>query len=118
MPRRWMGGARFTVGLLQQILLRTAFDARVAFITPAGAAAAAAAAAPAAVPAADVVMHACANLCQAPPLLTLRPADACAKRASWGCPAGPPTPLLDALGPAGRVDPLDDSSLPPVSSSL
>lgn len=111
-PRgRWLGGARFTVGLLQQILLRTAFEARVAFLSPG--------CAPAAPPdppvicASDVALHACSGLArpQAPPA---QPARGPGKGSGLGCPPGPPTPLLDALGPASSVDPLNEASLPPV----
>ena len=109
--RRWMGGARFTVGLLQQILLRTAFEARVAFLGPG--CAPANAPDPPVTPAADVALHACSGLAEprAPPA---RPAQGPGKGSGLGCPPGPPTPLLDALGPCSGVDPLDEASLPPV----
>lgn len=109
--RRWLGGARFTVGLLQQILLRTAFEARVAFLGPG--CATVAAPDPPVTPAADVALHACSGLAEprAPPA---RPAQGPGKGSGLGCPPGPPTPLLDALGPSGSVDPLDEASLPPV----
>jgi len=111
-----MGGARFTVGLLQQILLRTAFEARVAYVTPAGAAAAAAAPRPSAPAAADVVLHARSEFCVAPPLPAAPQGGAPVKGAAWGGPPGPATPLLDALAAAGDADPLDEASLPPVTA--
>ncbi|KAK9835353.1 hypothetical protein WJX81_004306 [Elliptochloris bilobata] len=107
---RWLGGARFTVGLLQQILLRTAFEARVAFLPPGNAPAGAPA--PHAISGADVALHACSGLAVAP-LVAALPAEGPGKGAGLGCPPGPPTPLLDALGPVSRVDPLDEASLPP-----
>ena len=112
---RWMGGARFTVGLLQQILLRTAFEARVAFLGPG--CASAAAPDPPVTPAPDVALHACSGLAEprAPPA---RPVQGPGKGLGLGCPPGPPTPLLDALGPGGSVDPLDEASLPPVRRTL
>jgi hypothetical protein len=116
--RRWLGGARFTVGLLQQILLRTAFEARVAYVTPAGAAAAAAAARPGAPAAPDVVLHARSEFCVAPPLPAPPRGGARAKGGAWGGPPGPATPLLDALASAGDADPLDEASLPPVTARL
>ena len=112
--RRWLGGARFTVGLLQQILLRTAFEARVAFLGPG--CATVAPPDPPVIPAPDVALHACSGLAEprAPPA---RP-QGLGKGAGLGCPPGPPTPLLDALGPGGGVDPLDEASLPPVGRTL
>ena len=109
--RRWLGGARFTMGLLQQILLRTAFEARVAFLGPGCAPAAAPDAT--VTPAADVALHACSGLAE-PQAPLARSAQGLGKGSGLGCPPGPPTPLLDALGPGGGVDPLDEASLPPV----
>ena len=83
----------------------------MAFLSPG--CAPAAAPAPPVSPAVDVALHACSGLAK-PQALPARLAEAPGKGSGLGCPPGPPTPLLDALGPCSSVDPLDEASLPPV----
>ena len=75
---RWIGAIRFTIGALQQILLKRQHNARIAYLPAAGTADAAAAQ-------------------QTDP----------AARLSDAAPSGPPLPLLDALRADAGIDPLD-----------
>jgi hypothetical protein len=77
--RRWIGAVRFTIGALQQILLKRQHTARIAYLPAEAAAAAAVSAA--------------------------KNSDGASL--SGAVPSGPPLPLLDALRAEAGADPMD-----------
>jgi hypothetical protein len=96
---------RFTIGALQQVMQRRSYRARIAFLPK------------------EAIGKAMEAASKGGPREKGQHgghADASASKSnvlvSRQCPAGPSTPLIDALGDASRIDPCDAGSLGQVGS--